>query len=222
MGTRRAGTARYTITDNSFIIPQPTVQYRLQESVTYSGSQGKLVWEWRRPGSARSACQAWRRQAAPTTRQWPPSALVRIGYHQPHSAGAAPGGAPEEGCPESLSFRRPDTEAHNLPIALCVPGHGNDGRDGNDEATLALFEVGRIQLQIGPIADKRMIKDDVDAVADILASLADGTLADPNQPHRLNQVLAAPRRDATATVDPLRGSKPGSQPVGPSRTSSAA
>src|SRR3954452_14719319 len=45
--------------------------YRAHEMLTAGGSQGKLVSERRRPGSARSAFQA--AQAASTTASWPPA-----------------------------------------------------------------------------------------------------------------------------------------------------
>src|SRR4051794_12729698 len=45
--------------------------YRAHEVLTAGGSQGKLVSERRRPGSARSAFQA--AQAASTTASWPPA-----------------------------------------------------------------------------------------------------------------------------------------------------
>src|SRR3954463_6523786 len=47
------------------------VLYRAHEVLTAGGSQGKLVSERRRPGSARSAFQA--AQAASTTASWPPA-----------------------------------------------------------------------------------------------------------------------------------------------------
>jgi len=47
------------------------VYYRAHEMLTAGGSQGKLVSERRRPGSARSAFQA--AQAASTTASWPPA-----------------------------------------------------------------------------------------------------------------------------------------------------
>jgi hypothetical protein len=110
-------------------------------------------------------------------------------------------------------------EAHNLPFALCVRGHGDYCRDRDDAAALALFEVGRIQPQIWPVADERAVEEGADAVVpphaarrmgdpgvDVFAELADSALADPSEPHRLHQVVDAPRRDATDPVDPLRGS----------------
>ena len=72
-----------------------------------------------------------------------------------------------------LASLRPD-----LPLALGVRGHSDYRRDGDDAAVLALFEVGRIEPEIGLVADERAVEEGVHAVVDVLAQLAHRALAD--------------------------------------------
>jgi site-specific DNA recombinase len=132
--------------------------------------------------------------------------LVRVGDDQLHTAQAATGHALEERGPERLGLARPDVQPDNLSFALGIHGHGDYGRDRDDAPALALLEVGRIQPEIGPVADERTVEEGPDTVVDVLAQLGDRALADPGQPHRLHQVVDAPCRDAADPVDPLRGS----------------
>src|SRR4051794_3356688 len=70
-------------------------------------------------------------------------------------------------------------QADDLPFALGVGGHGDYRRDRDDAAALALFEVGGVQPEVGPLAAERAIEERPDPVVDVLAQLADGALADP-------------------------------------------
>src|SRR3954452_21889551 len=88
-------------------------------------------------------------------------------------------------------------QADDLPLALSVGGYGDYRRHRDDAAAFALFEVGGVKPEVGPLADERAIEERPDPVVDVLAQLADGALADPGPPHRLHQVIVAPRRDGT-------------------------
>src|SRR3954468_733292 len=70
---RRSGVplARLRLTGEGDEVVLLYPSYRAHEMLTAGGSQGKLVSERRRPGSARSAFQA--AQAASTTASWPPA-----------------------------------------------------------------------------------------------------------------------------------------------------
>ena len=98
--------------------------------------------------------------------------------------------------PEGLGLAGPDVQADDLALALGVGGHSDYRRDGDDASALALFEVGCIEPQIGPLAGERALEKGADAVIDVLAQLADGAFAVARQPHGLDQVVDAPGRDA--------------------------
>src|SRR6187455_828090 len=61
---------------------------------------------------------------------------------------------------------------------------------------LALFEVGRVQPEIGPLAGERTLEEGVHPLIDVLAQLGNLRLADPRKPHRLHQVVHPPGRHA--------------------------
>jgi hypothetical protein len=68
---------------------------------------------------------------------------------------------------------------------------------------LALREVGRVQPQIRPIADKGAIEEGVHAIIGVAAELADRVLADAGQPHRLHQLVDAAGGDVAELGAPL-------------------
>jgi site-specific DNA recombinase len=141
-------------------------------------------------GAALVPCRA---HDAPDRRLQP---LVGVRDHQLDAAQAAPDQALEEGGPECLCLARADVQAHDLPLALGVHGHGDYGRDRDDAAALALLEVGRIQPEIRPLAHQGAVEEGVHPLVDVLAQLAHRALADPREPHRLHQLVHAPGRDA--------------------------
>jgi hypothetical protein len=87
-------------------------------------------------------------------------------------------------------------QADDLPLARGVHRHGDYRRDGHDAAALALLQVGGVQPEIRPLTDQRTIEERADALVDVLAQLADRALADPRQPHGLDQLVHAPGRHA--------------------------
>ena len=102
-----------------------------------------------------------------------------IGDHQLGATQAAFDQALQERGPEDLRLRRPDVQAHDLPFALSVYRHGDYHRHSSDLASFTLLEVGGIQPQVWPVADKRTFEEGVHPVVDVLAQLAHRALADP-------------------------------------------
>ncbi len=121
---------------------------------------------------------------------------MRVGDHQLGAAQAAADQALQERRPEGLRLRRPDVQADDLALALGVHRHSDYRRDAGDPPALALLEVGGIQPEIRPVADKRAIQEGVHPLVDVLAQLAHRALADARQPHRLHQVVHPPGRHA--------------------------
>src|SRR5438105_13250000 len=113
----------------------------------------------------------------PSDRRFQP--LVCIGDDQLHAAQAAAGQAFEEGGPEGLSFARTDVQTDDLSLALGVHRHGDYCGNRNDAAALALLEVGGVQPEIRPVADKGAVEEGADALVDVLAQLAHRAFADP-------------------------------------------
>ena len=90
---------------------------------------------------------------------------MRVGDDQPGAAQAAADQALQERGSEDLCLRRPDMQAHDLPFALC------DHRHRPDLPTLALLKVGRVQPEIGLVADERALGEGVHPIVDALAQL---------------------------------------------------
>jgi site-specific DNA recombinase len=122
--------------------------------------------------------------------------LVGIRDHQLDAAQAAPDQGLEKRAPERLGLRRADVQAHHLPLALGVHGHGDYGRHAHDPPALALLEVGRVEPEIGPLARERAVEEGVHALVDVAAQLAHRALANARQPHRLHEVVHLARRHA--------------------------
>ena len=124
---------------------------------------------------------------------------MRVGDHELGAAQATLDQAAQERRPERFRLRWPDVQADNLALALGVHRHGDYGGHAGDAPTFALLEVGGIQPQVRPVADQRAVEKGIHPVVDVLAQLGNRALADPCQPHRLHQVVHAPRRH---TADP--------------------
>src|ERR1700712_2680774 len=122
--------------------------------------------------------------------------FMRIRDHQFHATQTATDQAFQEGGPKCLRFRWPYMQTHDFSFAVCGYCHSDYHRDGPYLSALALLEVGGVQPEIWPIADKRAVEEDVHSVVDVLAQLAYRALADPGQPHRLHQFVDTPGRHA--------------------------
>ena len=92
-------------------------------------------------------------------------ALMRVGDDQPGAAQAAAEQALQERGSEDLCLRGADMQAHDLPFALC------DHRHRPDLPTLALLKVGRVQPEIGLVANERALDEGVHPVVDVLVLL---------------------------------------------------
>jgi site-specific DNA recombinase len=123
-------------------------------------------------------------------------AFVRVRDHQLHALQPAADQPLQERRPEGFRLRRPEPEADDLASAIAVDRHSDDRRDRDDPATFANLQVGGIQPKIGPFALQRPLQEGVDALVDVLAQLGDRALGDARQPHRLNQLVDPPGRDA--------------------------
>src|SRR5499427_122054 len=76
-------------------------------------------------------------------------------------------------------------------------GRDSDYRGNRDDAAaLTLLQVGGIEPQIRPLAGERAIEKGMHAFVDLLAQFGDLRLADPRQPHRLNQIVDTAGRHA--------------------------
>lgn len=67
---------------------------------------------------------------------------------------------------------------------------------GLPSAALALFEIGGIQPEVGPLAFNRAGEEGVHPLVDVLAQLGNLALGDARQPHGLDQIVDTPGRDA--------------------------
>src|SRR3954451_8552504 len=123
-------------------------------------------------------------------------ALVRVRDDKLDPAQAAPDQALQERGPERFRLGRADVQAHDLPLALAVGGHGDYRRHVHDPPALTLLQVGGVQPEIGPLATEWAIQEGVHPLVDVLAELADLALVDPGETHGLGQIVHAPGRDA--------------------------
>jgi hypothetical protein len=58
------------------------------------------------------------------------------------------------------------------------------------------LQVGGIEPEIGPVAFQRPLQEGANPLVDLLAQLGDLALADPAQPHGLDEVVDLPGRDS--------------------------
>ena len=122
--------------------------------------------------------------------------FMGVGDDKLHTGESPTKKAFEEKRPERLGFAGADVQPHDFPAAFGVRRHGNYGGDADHTAAFALFEVGRVQPQIGPFSRQWPGKKGMAPFIDVLAQLGHLGFRDAGKPHGLDEIVHAPRRYA--------------------------
>src|SRR5207247_993946 len=123
-------------------------------------------------------------------------AIVSVGNHQLDALETTLDQALQKSRPERFGFGRAETQADDLAPAFGCDRHGDYRSDRDDAAAVADLEVGRVKPEIGPLAVDRPVEESADPFINVLAELGDLALRDAGQPHRLDQFVDPPGRDA--------------------------
>src|ERR1700677_5312862 len=123
-------------------------------------------------------------------------ALVRIRYHQLHTAQAPSGQRAQKVRPERLCFAWAHRHAEHFSYAIAVHGDGDYYRLGDDAAGFTRLHVGRVDPQIRPIPFDRAVEECMHPLIDLAAQAADLALGNPAHAHRLDQLVHRTGRDA--------------------------
>ncbi len=119
-----------------------------------------------------------------------------IGNDQLHTGEASTKKAFEEKRPERLSLAGAYVQPHDFPVAFRVRRYGDYDGNADHPAAFALFEVGRVQPQIGPFPGQRPGKEGMDSFINVLAQLGHLGFRDAGKSHGLDEIVHAPRRYA--------------------------
>src|SRR5215472_9882990 len=153
-----------------------------------------VLGTWAR--ALRIQCTRQRCQLAPNTRRiaaLSPSCASEITSFTPRSPRRA---KLLRKVDQGLSLRRADVQPDNFAPAIAVGRHSDYRGNRDVAAALALLQIGGIEPQIRPLSGQRAIEKGMHAFVDLLAQLGDLRLADPRQPHRLNQIVDTAGRHA--------------------------
>jgi len=115
--------------------------------------------------------------------------LVRVRDHQCHSAQSTTRQEAHEVGPERFGLARPDSHAGHFVLALGVHGDADYHGLGDDAASFATLNVGRIDPQVRPAALQRTVEERMNLLVVLAAQPADLKLVDPAHAHRLDQLV---------------------------------
>lgn len=91
--------------------------------------------------------------------------------------------------PERLGFRRADVHAQHLPAAVGVDFHGDDRRQRDDAVISPRFHIGRVDLEVRPVAFDRPLEEGLHRLVDLFAQAADLALRDAAHAHSLDEIV---------------------------------
>lgn len=105
--------------------------------------------------------------------------------------------AAKEFGPEGLGLGRTGAQPDNLSSPVGVDRDGEYRGHAHDAPALPDLQVGRIELDIGPVAGERAVEELADTLVDVFTKLQDGTLRDAGEPHGLDEFVDPARRHPT-------------------------
>lgn len=81
-------------------------------------------------------------------------------------------------------------------MSVGVDRHGDYRGDGDDPPALAHLKIGRVEPQVGPVADDRPVEELPDTIVDVLAQLRHRAFGDAGKPHGLHKLVDPAGGDA--------------------------